>query len=341
MHPPVLSFDTVRDAHTRIASGLRATSCAASTPLSELAGMEIILKHDYRQAMGSFKERGALNALLSLTPQQRARGVVAASAGNHALGLAHHGALLGIAVTVVMPRNAPRVKADRCRQLGARVLQHGATYDEAAAFAGRLAQQQDATYVHPFDDLRVIAGQATLALEALFAFPDADAFVVPVGGGGLLAGTALVVKTLRPGALVIGVEPAHAAGLAIALQAGRPVRVPVSSTFADGLAVAQTGEKTFALARALVDDVVTVTEDEIAVALLHLHRLENAILEGAGATGLAACLVGRLPQLAGRRVVALLTGRNVDPATHARALSRAQSVLAEQAPAEVIAGGSR
>ena len=337
MNPSVLSLETVREAHARIASGLRSTSCAASAPLSELAGMEIILKHDYQQATGSFKERGARNALLSLTPQQRSRGVVAASAGNHALGLAYHGAQLGIAVTVVMPCNAPLVKADRCRQIGAQVLQHGATYSESAAFAEALAHQHDATYVHPFDDLSVIAGQATLALEALFAFPDADAFVVPVGGGGLLAGTAAVVKALRPDALVIGVEPAHAAGMAIALQAGHPVRVPVSSTFADGLAVAQTGAKTFALARALVDEVVTVTEDEIAMALLCLHAHEHATIEGAGAAGLAACLAGRLPQLAGKRVVVPLTGRNVDPAMHARALSRARAVLAEQTHENVIA----
>jgi threonine dehydratase len=325
MKPEALTLDTVRQAHARIAGGLRATPSAVSRPLSELAGMGIILKHDYQQFTGSFKERGARNALLSLTPQQRARGVVAASAGNHALGLAYHGAQLGVNVTVVMPLNAPHVKASRCRELGARVVQHGTTYDESAAFAVRLAQQNGATYVHPFDDLAVIAGQATLALEALFAFPDADAFVVPVGGGGLLAGTAAVVKALRPDALVIGVEPAHAPSLAVSLGAGKPVRVPVSPSLADGLAVAQTGETTFALARRLVDRVVTVTEDELAVAVLQLHERENTVVEGAGAAGLAACLAGKLPELAGKRVVVPLTGRNIDPLVHARALWRARS----------------
>ena len=325
MKPEALTLETVRLAHARIAGGLRATPSAVSRPLSELAGMGIILKHDYQQFTGSFKERGARNALLSLTPQQRARGVVAASAGNHALGLAHHGAQLGISVTVVMPLNAPHVKANRCRQLGAHVLQHGATYDDSAAFAEQLARQTGASYVHPFDDLGVIAGQGTLALEALFAFPDADAFVVPVGGGGLLAGVATVVKALRPDALVIGVEPAHAPGLAVALGVGKPVRVPVSASLADGLTVAQTGAKTFAISQALVDRVVTVTEDELAVAVLQLHETENVTVEGAGAAGLAACLAGKLPELAGKQVVVPLTGRNIDPLVHARALSRARS----------------
>ncbi|ATC64326.1 threonine ammonia-lyase [Nibricoccus aquaticus] len=326
MKPEALNLETVRQAHARIAGGLRATPSAVSRPLSELAGMGIILKHDYQQSTGSFKERGARNALLSLSPSERARGVVAASAGNHALGLAYHGAQLGISVTVVMPLNAPRVKADRCRQLGAHVLQHGATYDESASFAENLATQTGATYVHPFDDLTVIAGQATLALEALFAFPDADAFVVPVGGGGLLAGVATVVKALRPDALVIGVEPAHAPGLAVALHAGKPVRVPVSTSLADGLAVAKTGATTFAIAQQLVDRVVTVTEDELAAAVLHLHDTENTVVEGAGAAGLAACLAGKLPELARKQVVVPLTGRNIDPLVHARALSRARSV---------------
>ena len=325
MKPKALTLETVRQAHARIAGGLRATPSAVSRPLSDLAGMGIILKHDYQQFTGSFKERGARNALLSLSSGQRSRGVVAASAGNHALGLAHHGAQLGIAVTVVMPLNAPRIKADRCRQLGAHVLQHGNTYDESAASAVRFAEQQGATYVHPFDDLAVIAGQATLALEALFAFPEADAFVVPVGGGGLLAGVATVVKSLRPDALVIGVEPAHAPGLAVALGAGKPVRVPVSASLADGLAVAQTGEKTFAITQSLVDRVVTVTEDDLAGAVSQLHDRENVVVEGAGAAGLAACLSGKLPELARKQVVVPLTGRNIDPLVHARALSRARS----------------
>jgi threonine dehydratase len=298
--------------------------------------MEIIVKHDYLQATGSFKERGARNALACLTPAQRLRGVVAASAGNHALGLAWHGRELGVPVTVVMPRNAPRVKAGRCHTLGARVVLQGNTYDEASAYALALADDQGLAYVHPFDDLAVIAGQGTLALEALLAEPDVDAFVVPVGGGGLLAGVATVVKALRPHVQVIGVEPAHAAGLTAARHAGRPVRTTTLPTFADGLAVAQTGAHTFAHAQARADDVVTVSEDDLALALLAAHESHGLVLEGAGVAGLAACLAGRLPALAGKRVLVALTGANIDPANHARALTRAR-VLRE----ESLCAGSR
>lgn len=329
MNSPLLTLDDVARAHQRVAGGVRVTPCAPSARLSALAGMEIIAKHDYLQATGSFKERGARNALASLAPALRARGVVAASAGNHALGLAFHGRELGVPVTVVMPRNAPRVKATRCHALDARVVLHGDTYDEASHHALALAEAGGLAYVHPFDDLAVIAGQGTLALEALLAEPDVDAFVVPVGGGGLLSGVATVVKALRPEVRVIGVEPAHAAGLAAARQAGRPVRTATLPSLADGLSVAQTGAHTFAHAQAFADDVVTVSEDDLALALLAAHEAHGVTLEGAGATALAACLGGRLPSLAGKRALVALTGANIDPANHARALRRARLLREE------------
>jgi threonine dehydratase len=324
MNTTLLTLDDVLHAHSRVAGGVRVTPCAPSSRLSEWAGMEIIAKHDYLQATGSFKERGARNALAQLPPAQRTRGVIAASAGNHALGLAYHGRELGIPVTVVMPRNAPRIKATRCHTLGAHVVLHGDTYDEASVHANSLSATHGLAYVHPFDDLAVIAGQGTLALEALLAEPDVDAFVVPVGGGGLLAGVATVVKALRPEIRVIGVEPAHAAGLAAARQAGRTVRTTPLPSLADGLSVAQTGTHTFAHAQAFADDVVTVSEDDLALALLAAHEAHGITLEGAGATALAACLSGRLPSLAGQRVLVALTGVNIDPANHARALRRAR-----------------
>jgi len=333
MNPPLLTLDDVLQAQTRLAGGVRRTPCAPSARLSDLAGMEIIAKHDHLQATGSFKERGARNALALLSPAQRASGVIAASAGNHALGLAWHGRELGVAVTVVMPRCAPQVKAGRCRALGARVVLHGDTFDEAAAHARSLARENGPAYVHPFDDPAVIAGQGTLALEALAQAPGLDAVVVPVGGGGLLAGVATVVKALRPGVRVIGVEPAHACGLVTALHARRPVPVRTLPTLADGLAVAQTGARTFAHARALVDDVVTVSEDDLALALLAAHEACGVTLEGAGATALAACLSGRLRSLAGKRVLVALTGANIDPDRHARTLRRARVLREEQVAA--------
>src|SRR5258708_10751490 len=175
------TLDTVREAHERIADGLIQTPCAVSAPLSFVAGMTIIAKHDYQQVTGSFKERGARNALLSLDTAARRRGVIAASAGNHALGLAHHGAQLGIAVTVVMPRNAPRVKAGRCHALGAHVVLHGDTFAEAASHAWSIANERGLSFIHPFDDPVVMAGQGTMALEILEQTPDFDAMVVPVG----------------------------------------------------------------------------------------------------------------------------------------------------------------
>lgn len=321
-----LSLETVRQAQARISDGLRLTPCAHSAPLSELSGMSIFCKRDYQQATGSFKERGARNALLALTPDQRGRGVVAASAGNHALGLAWHGGLLAISVTVVMPRSAPRVKVERCRELGARVVLHGDGFTEAEAFAMRLGREEGRTFIHPFEDETVIAGQGSLALEVLDQVPDFDAFVVPVGGGGLLAGVATVVKMLRPKVEIVAVEPAHAAGLTVALGVGRPVKVPVSRTLADGLAVSQVGDATFALTRGLIDRCVTVTEDELALALLELAERDDTVVEGAGAAALAACLSGKLMDLRGKRVVIPLCGRNIDPAVHARALWRGRAV---------------
>jgi len=325
MNAPLLTLDSVRQAHARIAGGLRPTPCAVSGPLSELAGMSLIVKHDYLQATGSFKERGARHALECLDARTRARGVVAASAGNHALGLAHHGRELGISVTVVMPRTAPRVKAGRCHALGAHVVLQGETFEEAEQHARALAAAHGYAFVHPFNDATVIAGQGTLALEILFAHPDLDAIVLPVGGGGLLAGVATVVKALRPEVQVIAVEPAHAAGFGAALQAGRPVPVPLLPTLADGLAVARAGSLTLSTALPWVDRSVTVSEDEIAFAMLVLTEQHAVTIEGAGAAGLAACLAGRLPELVGKRVAVPLTGRNVDPSTHARALRRGRA----------------
>lgn len=286
--------------------------------------MSIVIKHDYLQVTGSFKERGARHALLCLNSRQRALGVIAASAGNHALGLAYHGRALGLPIVVVMPRTAPRVKAGRCHALGARVVLHGDSFEEANSHARALAALHGYTYVHPFDDPDVIAGQGTLVLEMLQALPDVDALILPVGGGGLLAGAAAVLRSVRPALRLIGVEPAHAACFGAAHDAGKSVKVPLQPTLADGLAVAQCGANAFAIARARVDRMVTVTEEEIASAMLALTDAHGLTIEGAGATALAACLGGHLPELAGKRVALAITGRNVDPSVHARTLLRAR-----------------
>ncbi|MFM8953171.1 MAG: threonine ammonia-lyase [Planctomycetaceae bacterium] len=302
----------IRAAHERIRSGIYHSPCPPSVPLSELTGAEVFCKLDLLQRTGSFKERGARNALLLLDEAQRARGVIAASAGNHALGLAYHGKLLGVPVTVVMPRFAPLVKVATCRRLGARVILEGDTFDDARRLAVELAEREGLNRVHGFDDPRVIAGQGTMALEILEEVPDVDAIVVPTGGAGLLAGVGVVAKALRPDTRIIAVEPTAAPSFGASLTAGQPVQVPVRPTLADGLAVGRVGDLSFALAAPLVDRVITVGEDALSLAVLRLLELEKTVVEGAGAAALAGLLDDGCQDLRGKRVVLLLCGGNID-----------------------------
>ena len=313
-HPEggTVTLADIRAAHDRIRSGIYRSPCPQSIPLSDLTGCRIWCKLDLLQRTGSFKERGARNALLLLDTAQRAHGVVAASAGNHALGLAYHGKLLGIPVTVVMPRFAPLVKVATCRRLGARVILEGDTFEDARRLAGEMARREGLNLVHGFDDARVIAGQGTMALEILEDVPDADAIIVPTGGAGLLAGVATVAKSLRPDMLVIAVQPTAAGSLSASLAAGKPVQVPTRPTLADGLAVGQVGALPFSIAAPLVDRVVTVGEESISLAVLRLLELEKTVVEGAGAAPLAAMMGDLGAELAGRKVVLLLCGGNID-----------------------------
>ena len=307
-----LTLADIRAAHDRIRSGIYRSPCPPSIPLSELTGCEIFCKLDLLQRTGSFKERGARNALLLLDDAKRRRGVVAASAGNHALGLAYHGKLLGIPVTVVMPRFAPLVKVATCRRLGATVILEGDTFDDARRLALEIAARDGLERIHGFDDLRVIAGQGTMGLEILADVPDADALVIPCGGAGLLAGVATAAKALKPGITIVAVEPAAAGSLSASLAAGRPTPVAIRPTLADGLAVGTVGETSFAIAAPLVDRVVTVGEDALALAVLRLLELEKTVVEGAGAAALAALFDGHCPELRGKKVVLALCGGNID-----------------------------
>jgi threonine dehydratase len=303
----------IKAAAERIAGGIYRSPCVPSIPLSELTGCEIFCKLDLLQRTGSFKERGARNALLLLDESQRARGVVAASAGNHALGLAYHGSLLDIPVTVVMPRFAPLVKVATCRRLGATVLLEGETFEDARQRAVEMSEADGLRLIHGFDDAEVIAGQGTMALEVLEDVPDADAIVVPTGGAGLLAGVAIAAKAVRPGIRIISVEAAAAASFTASLAAGKPVMAPVRPTLADGLAVGKVGERSFVLASSRVDRVLTVSEEALSLAVLRLLELEKTVCEGAGAAALAAVMGEAGQELAGRKVVLLLCGGNIDP----------------------------
>jgi threonine dehydratase len=308
----VLALADIVAARERIAGGIYESPCVESIPLSQLTGAHIYCKLDYLQRTGSFKERGARNALLRLNAEQHRRGVIAASAGNHAQGIAYHGGLLGIPVTVVMPKFAALVKVTNCRALGATVILHGSDLGEARQRAEEIAQRDGLTFIHPFDNLDVMAGQGTMGLEILEQCPDLEAVVVPVGGGGLLAGVGTVMKAKKPSVRVVGVEPAHAACFTAALAAGHPVPVALSPTLADGLAVPQLGTQPFDTLRRVVDHVVTVNEANIALAILRLIELEKSVVEGAGATPLAAFLAGKLDALKGKRVVLALCGGNID-----------------------------
>jgi threonine dehydratase len=315
-----VTIDDIRAAHARIAAGIARTPCPPSIPLSELTGCRIWCKLDLMQRTGSFKERGARNALELLDTACRARGVIAASAGNHALGLAWHGRLLGIPVTVVMPRFAPLVKVATCRRLGARIILEGESFEDARAKALEIAARDGLELVHGFDDHRVIAGQGTMGLEVLADVPDADAIIVPTGGAGLLAGVAIAAKAIRPSIRIVAVEPAAAGSLSASLAAGRPVQVPLRPTLADGRAVGKVGEVSFPLAAPLVDRVVTVDEQALALAVLRLSEEEKTVVEGAAAAALAALLGDELADLRGKRVVLLLCGGNIDMATLGRVI---------------------
>jgi threonine dehydratase len=308
----MLTIADIEAARERIRGGIYESPCVESIPLSQLTGAHIYCKLDYLQRTGSFKERGARNALLQLSPEQRQRGVIAASAGNHAQGVAYHGALLGIPVTVVMPKFASLIKVTNCRHLGATVLLQGGDLSEARVEAEAIAARDGSTFIHPYDNVQVMAGQGTIALEILEQAPGVQAIVAPVGGGGLLAGIGTVVEARKPDVRVVGVEPVNAACLTAALAAGHPVTVTLSSTLADGLAVSQAGAQPFEVLRRVVDQVVTVDEAAIALAVLRLIELEKSVVEGAGAAPLAAFLAGKLDTLKGMNVVLVLCGGNID-----------------------------
>ena len=318
-----VTLQDILDARERIRGGVVETPCQRSGELSDQTGCDVYLKLETMQRTGSFKERGARNALLRLSAAQRAKGVTAASAGNHALALAYHGRDLGIPVTVVMPRFAPVVKQARCASLGAKVLLHGEDIAEAKELANQLVENDGLTYIHGFDGADVIAGQGTLALEVLEQVPDLDAVIVPVGGGGLIAGVALAMKALRPEVVIIGVEPEGAASFAAAAGVGHPQRIAITPTLADGLAVPEVGARAFGIAGTLVDELVLVDEESISRAILRLVESERVVTEGGGAAPLAALMSEKLQRLRGRKVVLLVCGGNIDPSVLGRVIEHA------------------
>jgi threonine dehydratase len=317
-----LGLQDIVEASKRLNGSVYRTPCARSETLSRQTGQNIYLKLENLQMTGSFKERGALNKIATLTPEEGARGVVAASAGNHAQGVAYHATRRGIRAIIVMPLTTPLVKVQATRGFGAEVVLHGANYDEAYEEAKRICAAQDMTFVHPFDDPLVIAGQGTIALEMLEQMDNLEAVVVPIGGGGLIGGIACALKESRPDIRVIGVQTARLPSMQQAVREGHPVTIAPSTTIADGIAVRRAGTVTFPLIQKYVDEIVTVEEDEIASAILTLLEREKTLAEGAGATALAALLQGRTSLPKGMHTGVLVCGGNIDVTLLSRIIER-------------------
>ena len=300
------------------------TPCARSEMLSKLTGHQVFLKLENLQMTGSFKERGALNRLSLLTAEEAARGVVAASAGNHAQGVAYHATKRGVRAVIVMPLATPLVKVTATREFGAEVVLHGGNYDEAYAEATRICEAEGMVFLHPFDDAAVMAGQGTIALEMLEQVAEMDAVIVPIGGGGLISGMACAVKEMRPSCRVIGVQTSRLPSMQAAMAAHHPVTVDAGTTIADGIAVRRAGTLTYPVIAKYVDEIVTVDEDEIASAILVLLEREKTLAEGAGAAALAALLQGKtsLSLERNKRVGVLVCGGNIDVTLLSRIIER-------------------
>jgi len=304
-----ISLADIRDAADTIAGHVVRTPCQKSAILSEIVDVDLYLKFENLQFTASFKERGALNKLVSLTAEQKTTGVVAMSAGNHAQGVAYHGRRLNIPVTIVMPTSTPFIKVKNTRSHGAEVILHGESLTAAATFAHETADSRGAAFIHPFDDPLIIAGQGTVALEVLDDVPDLDCLVVPVGGGGLISGMAVAAKSLKPDIEVIGVEAALYPTVKSALD---DVERPCGGdTLAEGIAVTEIGRFTLPLIRQYVDDILLVEEDELEHAVSLLLNIEKTLVEGAGAAGLAA-VAGNPDRFSGKQVAIVLSGGNID-----------------------------
>lgn len=320
----MVTREDVERAYERIRPHIVETTVTRSSRLSDRCGVEVMMKLENLQITGSFKERGALNKLLSLDEEGRLRGVIAASAGNHAQGLACHARRLGIPATIVMPRNTPIVKVTSTQYWGAAVVLEGESFDEAYEHSLLLAEQEGKTYVHPFEDPLVIAGQGTVAVELMnnSLSKDLDAVVVPIGGGGLISGIALYLKSIRPQVRVIGVETADCASMKRSVEAGSVVMTPGASRIAEGITVKRVGQITLDIVSRHVDEIVTVTDDEIANAILHLLETEKIVVEGAGAAPVAALINNRVPGVGGAKVVTVVSGGNIDVTLISRIIAR-------------------
>ena len=316
---PMIDLQTIQQAAERLRGQVLLTPCVESRTLSQIVRAQVFLKFENLQFTASFKERGACNKLAQLSASERARGVVAMSAGNHAQGVAYHAQRLSLRAVIVMPRFTPGVKVERTRGFGAEVVLHGDTLEQARAHAFELAAAQNLTFVHPFDDEAIMAGQGTVGLEMLQAVPDLDVLVIAIGGGGLIGGIATAAKALKPGIEVVGVQTARFPAMFNAIKGTHHPQG--TSTIAEGIAVGTPGRITEAIIRERVDDLLLVDEGDIEQAVLMLLEIEKTVVEGAGAAGLAA-LLKHPDRFAGRKVGLVLCGGNIEPLLLAAIIER-------------------
>ena len=307
-----LSLSDIQTARERIKDAIEMTPCDYSEILSRIYGCQIYLKLENLQITGSFKPRGAFNKMLQLSPEQRDAGVVAASAGNHAQGVAYAARQLGIEATIVMPETTPLAKIGGTEELGASIVLYGSRYGEAYEKASELQQQHGYTFIHAFDDPQVIAGQGTLGLELLEQVPDMDILVVPIGGGGLIAGSAAAIKSSRPDVRIIGVQTQRIPSMKSSIQVGHVETQHPANTIADGISITRVGQHTFPLVNQFVDEIVTVSEEDIASAIMMLLEREKTLTEGAGAVGFAALSHGYIENIKDKKIVVVLSGGNID-----------------------------
>lgn len=307
-----LDLPMIKEARERITPFVHQTPLQHFRTLSEITQCQVYLKLESLQKTGSFKIRGAVNKIFSLTAEERACGVISASAGNHAQGVAWAAKACGVPATVVMPEKAPAAKVRATKAYGANVVLYGQNYDEAYQHARNLQLEQQLTFIHAFDDQAVIAGQGTIALEIMSQLYDVDAILAPVGGGGLIAGLAVAAKQHNPKLKVIGVQAAGAPSMARSLAEQASCCLPSVNTIADGIAVKRPGDITFAVAQKYVDEVILVTEEEIVAGILFMLERAKIMTEGAGVVGIAALLAGKV-NLAGQKIAAVVSGGNIDP----------------------------
>lgn len=318
----MLTLDKVYHANYVLNDVVRRTDIIYSSTLSQASGCEIYLKTENLQVTGSFKVRGAYYKISQLSEEEKSHGVVACSAGNHAQGVALASKKFGIKSVICMPDGAPISKVEATKSYGAEVELVPGVYDDAHNFAEQLRKEKGYTFIHPFDDEDVIAGQATIGLEIIEQLKDVDAIVVPVGGGGLISGVAFAVKSLNPRIKVYGVQSAGAPSMIQSLKDGRVEMLPSVSTIADGIAVKEPGEHTFEVCKKYVDGIVSVTDDQVCAAILALIERQKMIAEGAGAVSLAAVMFGKIPDVTGKKVVCLISGGNIDVTILSRVINR-------------------